>query len=180
MDDYAHSLEVEKWGNKVIEDFFKTFSNFYFLKDKYYQYNFGDYKLIFKNGQIVYVEVKTELRYTGNIFIETFSDKNRNVPGWIHPSRLKNCGYILFFFLDVMLFYIFNLNQLKFWCYGPSLYGNNYRFEDYREVEQKKYIQKNLTCGRLIHIQDFLNDASLYLDIIDVKNNFRRIFARNA
>jgi hypothetical protein len=105
------------------------------------------------------VEFKIEEKHTGNLFIETWSNRNFDDkrdhaeygpnPGWAH--KLK-ADLLFYYFLDNDALYIINLFRLQQWAFGHhDVPGNIYR---YREVPQGKYAQRNDTHGRLVPVVD--------------------------
>ena len=126
----------------------------------------GDYLAQVANGNdflsrefrsdVVGIELKVEGKHTGNIFVETFSNKKFWTPGWISNCR---ADYMLYHFLDASVCYVINMWSLKKFCFTtPGRRGTAGRLFDYQEVKQKKHEQKNDTWGRLVPIND-LRDA---------------------
>lgn len=104
------------------------------------------------------IEIKAEERHTGNLFLETWSNKNLDdafnhaqigsKEGWLKTIRADCLWY---YFLDTGDLYVIDLLRLKQWAFGVNEKpGNIYRF---KEVPQKKYNQKNDTYGRLVPIE---------------------------
>lgn len=107
------------------------------------------------------VEIKTEARHTGNLFLETWSNRNLSSktnhaelgmnPGWLTHCR---SDVLMYYFLDTDDLYIISLFQLKRWAFGFT-YGDRTvkgRIYDFKEVVQRKLKQKNETCGRLVPV----------------------------
>lgn len=105
------------------------------------------------------VEVKIEARYTGNLFIEVFSNRNLeqrcsnaergiNV-GWIFKLR---ADLLFYYFVDSDDLYIIPLFRLQRWAFGNGdVPGNVWR---YRQAKQSKYHQLNDTWGWIVPISD--------------------------
>lgn len=94
------------------------------------------------------VEVKTELEHTGNLFLETWS--NRGVrKGWMETSH---ADVMVFLFKDRMRAYVYDFRRLREWANGPSRWFSR-RLDDFPEREQRKYRQRNVTVGRLVQIK---------------------------
>lgn len=179
MTGFAQARLVESRAMTVLEPFLLARGDRYVLTDKgrlarFMQEQIGDLLMNDRNGKLWSVEVKSEQRFTGNLFLETWSNRNLDDlfrhaevgsnPGWLHKSRAD----ILFYhFLDHDKLYVFNLFALKRWAFnepsqvrassaedaagfkGPLL-GRIY---DFREIRQSKYKQMNDTWGRIVPIK---------------------------
>lgn len=88
------------------------------------------------------VEVKTELRHTGNLFWETYSNKSTGRLGWGLTSKADVLYFL--FWADAIGYRIDDL-QSKIWAF-------DYSKKNYPEVQQKKYAQTNDTWGRLVPV----------------------------
>jgi hypothetical protein len=122
------------------------------------QHRYGDKWLASSRHQhAIEVELKSEAKHTGNLFIETWSDIRRGVHGWLyHYSDETRLAYA---FNDTHTLYTCQLGDLRSWAHGES-FGAAIRIEDFRSVEQQKYEQKNLTVGRLVPVEVFLCEVS--------------------
>ncbi len=117
------------------------------------QKNAGD--LIFKvNGEIYFADLKTEQsnRY-GNFFLETWSNKSRNTPGWLDPKVGIQSDYLFYIFLEQKMMYSFNFPELRRWAYEQN---NLKRFP---EKCQKKYDQLNDTWGVCVPIEKLVREV---------------------
>lgn len=121
------------------------------------------------------VEIKAEVRFTGNIFLETWSNRNLedrrghagrgSNPGWF----IKTGSDLLFYhFLDSDKLYIFDIFKLKQWAFRtPSknlktgLMPDDFpqRICDFPEKQQGKYRQMNDTRGRIVPIELLRNEG---------------------
>lgn len=121
----------------------------------------GDY-VAERNNEVVGLEIKTEKRHTGNLFIETWSNKSRNREGWIFTTQ---ADYVLYHFQDRNVCYVLSMRRFRDFCFtSPSKYtGYAGRLFDYREVPQAKHEQKNDTWGRLVPIDDLFSTDCLRL-----------------
>jgi len=115
-----------------------------------------------KMGRLVAVEVKAEEKFTGNFYLETWSNLNAGEPaawegrgsnpGWllkIHPTLL------FYYFLAVDRLYIIRAHRLFRWAFcTPSLSGlvGATRIHDFRRAPQRKYSQRNDTHGHLVDV----------------------------
>lgn len=105
-------------------------------------YNSGD-------GKVWGVEFKIEETYTGNFFLETWSNKKFGManPGWMVTLRTDRLWY---YFLNTDQLFVIDFEKLFEWAFGnSSSTGNIY---DYREAKQYKHQQKNITCGRIVPV----------------------------
>ena len=96
-----------------------------------------------KNDAIISIDAKIENRFTGNLFIETWSNYNKK-PGWLFNIK---CDYIFYVFLDKKVMFIIDKRKLLNCFYKES-------FVKCREIKQKKYEQKNDTRGLIVPIKD--------------------------
>lgn len=106
------------------------------------------------------VEIKAERKHTGNLFLETWSNKNLRErqshadrgsnPGWLYKLR---ADMLMYYFIDSDDLYVIDVYSLKRWafCGGHNNAGNLW---SYREVPQGTYEQLNDTYGRLVPIED--------------------------
>ncbi len=94
------------------------------------------------------IEIKAEEKFTGNLFIERWSNRSRFTPGWLETL---NCDLLLYHFLGNDSLYGYNFYKLRQWFY----WGENGRHpaaHNYPQVKQRKYSQLNDTWGYLVPI----------------------------
>jgi hypothetical protein len=93
--------------------------------------------------ELVGIEVKTEQRYTGNLFVESWSNKShyRTRDGWIFTL---NADVLVMVYLDVRAAMVMRLDKLKHWCLEE---GNLYRFPEKLVHRSADGEQKNQTVG---------------------------------
>jgi hypothetical protein len=139
---------------------------------RFLQQELGDAIFNDRAGRVWSVEIKAEERHTGNLFIETWSNRNLTDRS-SHSERGSNPGWALklradllfYYFLDADSLYIIDMFELKRWLFGyGQQVGNIYRFP---EVVQSKWSQANETVGRLVKLDDLQRDLKI-----------RRIFPR--
>lgn len=101
-----------------------------------------------RNRELVCVEVKTERRWTGNIFLETWSnlsgEEGRLKPGWLCTL---DSDWIAFLFLDTGALYLCDFGELKEWALPERVFA-------YPEREQRQHAQLNRTVGHIVPIAD--------------------------
>lgn len=119
--------------------------------------------LMNRGGRIWSLELKAERRHTGNLFLETWSNRNLDDAG-NHASRGSNPGWMLktradllmYYFIDEDVLYVLSGLALKRWAFGyGEAAGHIYGF---REIKQKKYQQANDTWGRLVSIDVLMRE----------------------
>ena len=134
----------------------------------------GDAVLNTDDATMWAVEIKAEQRHTGNLFLETWSNRNLDDaashaergcnPGWLTKIR---ADILLYYFLETDDLYSLPVFRLKRWAFGTSERptANLYRWkngrEEFREVGQNKYSQRNDTLGRLVPIDVMTKEVGL-------------------
>lgn len=93
-------------------------------------------------------ELKAESEYTGNVFLETWSNLAWFRQGWMYTSQAH---WLLYYFVKTGVLYHFDFAALKDWAFGNS--GSKGQIYRYHETWQKKYDQANDTWGRLVPIE---------------------------
>ena len=145
----------------------------------YLQEAVGDALFNAKSGDIWSVEIKAEERYTGNLFLETWSNRNLedaashtvrgSNPGWLYKSRAE---LLFYHFLDSDRLYVISMYRLRRWAFSApgrhmSETVNNERRRlpgrlfDFPEIEQSKRQQMNDTRGRLVPIKVLREEAGV-------------------
>jgi hypothetical protein len=109
------------------------------------------------------VEMKAEERWTGNLFLETWSNRNLDFrdshaergsnPGWLLKQR---ADLLLYYFLDNDHLIVVPLYALKRWAFGCT--GQAGRIYAYPEKIQRKYEQANDTVGRVVPVADLARE----------------------
>lgn len=110
-----------------------------------FQVRHGDLSLNQGDG-FTSVEVKTERRYTGNLFYEQFSNRQRGVPGW--GITLEEPELLAVYCLETRRVLLIPFQPLKRW----AVEGEN--MHRYPLVPQTEREQDNDTWGRLIPLRD--------------------------
>ena len=132
----------------------------------------GDMIVRTVEGAVASIEFKVEKRWTGNLFLEEWSNRNLNDRG-SHTARGSKPGwmvhlgadFLFYYFDDVDRLYVFNFFALKRWAFGFNdngrlIEGNIHR---YPLCQQSKYIQLNDTLGRIVPIADLERDVGFKL-----------------
>lgn len=116
------------------------------------QESIGDV-ILNQDGSVYCVECKVEKKWTGNLFIEVWSNRRQFNRGWLDKL---NSDVLMYYFLDKKLLYTMPFQRLKKWAYGGENGENLYK---YRIVQQKKYSQMNDTWGRIVPIADLASEG---------------------
>jgi hypothetical protein len=101
----------------------------------------GDYIVFCPDKGEIALEIKTEEKFTGNLFMETYSNYHTKRLGWLYTCEANILWYM---FEDNGIMISMNFQKVKAWL----LYDNH--IKDFPEVRQQKYKQDNLTVGRLV------------------------------
>lgn len=139
-----------------------------------FQKLFGDLIANFRANVMHIVECKAEERYTGNVFLELWSNFNiaaepglhyfshGPTPGWLTKVH---ADLLFYHFIDVDKLFVFKLPELQRWAFlgetkrmsDPDLTGVRHQMQgrvfDFRVVPQTKSDQRNLTLGALVPIR---------------------------
>lgn len=93
-------------------------------------------------------EFKVEQRWTGNLFLETWSNRKWFRLGWLFTLQTDA---LLYYFEDTKTLVSVPFMRLKRWAFeGDNGTGNVYA---YRERKQAKYDQRNDTWGRCVPVE---------------------------
>lgn len=100
------------------------------------------------------LEIKCERKFTGNVFLETWSN-HPTTRGWFYTSQ---ADWLWYFFADVGRLYMFDLPALRRWARG--------HLNDYRERSVNRS-QPNFTLGRAVPISVLANvDYVRYVNVL--------------
>jgi hypothetical protein len=120
------------------------------------QTNFGDLLMNTDAETVWAIEVKVEQVWTGNLFLETWSNRNLDDkashaergcnPGWLLSTR---ADLLLNYFLDTDELVVVPVFRLKRWAFGSGEDGGIYAWPEKR---QGRYLQANDTWGRCVPV----------------------------
>ena len=124
---------------------------------RHFQRSFGDLLIATGPGAVASVEIKVQRRWTGNLFLEVWSNRNLDdrgshiergsTPGWLVTCRADVVG---FHFLDADTVLFLPLFRLQQWAFGVGDQpGRIYAFP---ERTQRRYAQRNDTWGRIVPV----------------------------
>lgn len=114
-------------------------------KDRNYELQkFGDY--IGWNGtEQIRWEFKCEHRWTGNLFVELWSNRAESRLGWFHTTQTD---WLLYGFHDRNVVYQIPWRAFRRFLWTPP----DYRIDKCRFIFQSKYEQQNDTWGALVPV----------------------------
>lgn len=125
---------------------------------KWLQESVGD-ALLMREERLYAVELKAERKHTGNLFLETWSNRNLEnrashaergqSPGWLMKIR---ADLLLYYFLDKDVLYSIDVLSLKRWVFGRGDGTGMWGSGKLRECRQGQYAQLNDTWGVLAPI----------------------------
>jgi hypothetical protein len=109
----------------------------------------GDLLVNTDDETIASIEVKTEVRKTSRLFLETVSNAVSGRAGWLWTL---DADWLFYYFEDTDDLYVVDFQRLRAWARSPSLDGNARRIDDYHERRQTTHWQPNTTYGRTVPI----------------------------
>lgn len=102
-------------------------------------------------GKVIGIEAKIEQKYTGNLFLETWSNRQRFTLGWMFNL---NTDFLFYYFLDVRQLFILSFLKLRQWAFiGKNANGDGGNIYEYPEKRQRAREQLNDTWGRVVPIE---------------------------
>lgn len=118
--------------------------------------------LVFQKDEKTFycLEIKAEQsNKSGNLFLETWSNKSRLNPGWLVKSR---ADYLLYYFVDTDELYRIGLPSLQRWAFACD---ENHRpnISRYPEKKQSKYDQINDTWGACVPLSEIGRYVGVHL-----------------
>lgn len=147
---YDDARDVEKRGMQPVAEWIKRQFRGDTLIDtndpgvrEYLQKFAGDFLVQDVAGHLVTVEAKIEEKWTGNLFIEIWSNRSRGTRGWFHNSR---ADYLVCYFIDKDRLVYGPMRRLQDWWDAD---GSKRGFP---LVKQSKYSQLNDTWGALVPV----------------------------
>lgn len=116
---FSDCQAVELAGLTVLVPFLNRFSTEprQLITDECEQKTIGDLKCHFRKLGSTSVELKIERRFTGNLFIETWRNREWGTPGWLHTCHADQLAY---YFLDEDRLITCGMSALRHWCIGKA------------------------------------------------------------
>jgi hypothetical protein len=152
-------LETRAWRGQVIQVAKGPLA-------RHFQQRFGDLLIATGPGAVASVEIKVNRRWTGNLFLELWSNKNLDdrashvergsTPGWLVTCRADVIG---FHFLDVDTVLFLPLFRLQQWAFGVG--DRPGRVYDFPERCQRRYAQRNDTWGRIVPVDVLAREVGM-------------------
>ena len=118
-----------------------------------------------KGDGVLWVESKAErANKYGNFFLEEWSNRSRNTPGWMFKL---NTDFLFYHFLKEEELYIMRYQELNNWALlTPNQCGDNGgvgRMYDYELKQQRVYKQANDTWGRCVPIHELAIEIKVWI-----------------
>jgi len=110
----------------------------------------GDVLFNSDDSTVYAIEIKAEQGYTGNVFLERWSNRSRFTPGWFET---QNCDLLLYHFLSNDSLYGFNFQKLREWFYCCDHRAVPVAAK-YPHYKQGRYTQLNDTWAYLVPIRE--------------------------
>lgn len=126
-----------------------------------------------ESGKVFGVEVKVEERWTGNLFLEVWS--NRNLDNRDSHARLgSNPGWMLklqsdllfYYFLDADRLVVLDVFALKRWAFGRD--GQGGHIHEHRQAVQTKRAQMNSTVGHVVPVKTLIDEMETRVRVLNV------------
>lgn len=162
MNAFDKAREVEEESMRILTPFLKKISldgRFVLTTKgrlaKELQKTVGDALFNNQKGELRAIEIKAERENAwGNFFLETWSNKHRETPGWLHTL---NTDLLFYHFIASDELYVMDFQKLKNWLLPKNILA-------YPEKRQTKYDQLNDTWGRCVPIKSvqYSIDARLF------------------
>lgn len=146
---------------------------------KIFQATFGDLIFNSRDGGMYTVELKAESRWTGNLFLEIWSNFNFSErdsylnhgpkPGWL---MTLNADLLFYHFPNQDRLVIMSLPALQQWAFcrpsrnmsEPDSHGERHQLSgrvfDFRQATQASHVQRNTTVGALVPISMLAKELS--------------------
>jgi hypothetical protein len=148
MNAFAQAQQVEALAmNELMPWLTLKFSPVEKCENEFLQRTLGDFTIT-QNTLKRSVELKAEQRFTGNLFLEVWSNRPARTLGWLYTSRADILAY---YFCDNRQLYVFSLPALQDWAFGVGA-GNGAIYQ-FPEKHQNKYNQLNYSFGRVTPIE---------------------------
>lgn len=146
---YSENVRTEANGMKIVTDYleFRTGNRPIPITEKNQQKLIGDI-IVATNRGTTSVEVKIEERYTGNLFVEVWSNREWGGLGWLFTSQAQS---IVFYFRDADTLVGLSLPALKHWL----LNQHDGKLDSYKQVRVKQSGRNDThgVCVPIAHLQ---------------------------
>ena len=160
---YQDCMDTEQEGSRAIDLHLQNHYDFHIWTNRLptklsakIQPVWGDL-ILFNGWDVCTAEVKVERKSTGNFFIEKYSNRFRDTPGWVSELR---CALLMYLFLDEMKLYIIDMRKL-------NAHAEKWWVPHYRLIRQRKHEQPNDTWGWIQDITQVMFNVGI--GVIDLK-----------
>lgn len=202
MSAFDQCSKVAARSLQLLDPFLQETHGRYVLTDKgrhsrAFQETFGDLIFNASDGRMFTVELKAEERWTGNLFLEIWSNCNFTPgesyrqygpnPGWLAKM---NADLLFYHFVDQDRLVICSLPRLQHWSFiaksqnRSSVYPNGQTYDlhgrayDFRQRSQKQHQQKNITVGALVPIEVLRREMSPPPKVVSVRQLTLDLFGK--
>lgn len=119
---------------------------------RFLQKSVGDVISNTPTGKVIGIEMKIEQKTTGNLFLETWSNRQHFTVGWMFNL---NTDFLFYYFLDTRKLLICSFRKLRRWAFiGNDTNGFSGNIYKYPEKKQRVREQLNDTWGRCVPVKD--------------------------
>jgi hypothetical protein len=154
--------EASKVGNQGVLELLplidqEAFQGRFILTDKgniseFLQRSVGDVLINCKNQKVWSIEIKTEKKTTGNLFLEMWSNRSRLTQGWMYSLKSDILWY---YFQDTKILHSIHFPILQKWSFIRR------RIYQFPERKQNTYEQLNDTWGACVPIVTIEKEVGL-------------------
>lgn len=161
---FSSASRIETEANLVIVPYLRRLAvrgeiiptqNFMWL-----QKMFGDWVVRHSSGART-VEVKAEMKWTGNLFLEEWSNRSKFTPGWMYTCQADVLAY---YFVEEKKLCLCPMPSLKAWAFIGD--GGGLMFT-HPARQQAKYDQQNDTWGRIVPVSALARGVSNFVGPFD-------------
>lgn len=147
--DFQQSIKVGKDGERLIERYLKNHPNIQTVDDvsnnpAYHELDI-DYIIQFSNKTKSTIELKTDTYDTGNIFYETMSNVEYNVPGCMVKSKAE---YLFYYFTKTQELYIIKFSEYKKWFEQNKSFFNRKLLKNINKKRTGTYTSEGYTIPK--------------------------------
>ena len=142
---YRDNLATEREGMQIVIEYLRHHKRNPRQTTSKEEQQRGDLAIQSTQGNEAFIEVKVESQFTGNLFVELFSNREYGTTGWLWNCR---ADWIVFYFLNQDILIGMSFPALKNWLLNQT----DRRLDSYKEA-RAKHSGPNDTYGRLVPIE---------------------------
>lgn len=110
----SHSHADAPWWDPVYREAFPALVHHYSVRDDGWAQRGGiDRLIVLRDGTTLKVDEKVRGKDWPDICIEIWSDEERKIPGWAHPSKDLTCDYIAYALVPSQTCYLIPYQVLR-------------------------------------------------------------------